>query len=163
MGRILELVKALSRYSPHSGSRSNVTPRCSTRCSTRWSTTLPSKVSFPHAIDCRALCGAKLVTVPQNYWGTDPSYYTVWSLQIAGTWLTPDTGADTRSDRRSNASFKGCVCGMLTEAPFPRWAPRRRLNESIWVDNPIPAVRITQWYCRQLKRGDSFMRNSPPP
>ena len=49
-------------------------PRGTLRGATRWSTTIPPKVNLPHAIDCRALSGANLVT---NFDSTEPAYSTV--------------------------------------------------------------------------------------
>ena len=43
--------------------------------STRWSMTLSSKVTLPHAIDFRALCGENMVTCPGDFCGVEPKQF----------------------------------------------------------------------------------------
>ena len=52
--------------------------------SARWRTTLLSKVNSPHAVDLRALCGAKLVKLRSFFETTKSAYSLVWISQSAG-------------------------------------------------------------------------------
>ena len=62
------------------GRRVQIVPAEGSVLTTRWTTTLSPKVNLSHAINFRALQGAKLVKQPSKFEATKPSKSTVWKV-----------------------------------------------------------------------------------
>jgi len=103
----LRIIKPAFPPAPRTRSGRSVLGMWAGSCALRWSTTRSSKVNLPHAIDFRAICGAKLVTLRSKFEATNPTNSTFWS---------GGRTCNTRPDpRENNALGRGHVLSMFGE------------------------------------------------